>query len=187
MMKKTLRRSSGVSPFFIKDYLLAAKNYTYEGIESVLLLLHEYNLKSIGINSINARRRLADERDGGENDVESGINLIVLQSKQGLFPVFFQLRFQFIQPVEFLFWPQVFDHINPDRLFVQVLVEIKNIYFDYFFCSINRWSHADIHHSLQQPGLRKRTGPFVLSNGYLSAYTPLPERSFHHFQPAGWQ
>lgn len=44
----------GVSPFFIKDYLLAAKNYTYEGIESVLLLLHEYNLKSIGINSINA-------------------------------------------------------------------------------------------------------------------------------------
>ncbi len=52
--EKTAAASIGVNPFFIKDYLLAAKNYAYEGVETVLLLLHEYNLKSIGVNSINA-------------------------------------------------------------------------------------------------------------------------------------
>ncbi len=30
--------------------MAAAKNYSYEGTEKVLLLLHQYNLKSIGIN-----------------------------------------------------------------------------------------------------------------------------------------
>lgn len=34
-----------------KDALATAKKYTYEGIERSLLLLHEYNLKSIGVNS----------------------------------------------------------------------------------------------------------------------------------------
>ncbi|MBX2921206.1 MAG: DNA polymerase III subunit delta [Chitinophagaceae bacterium] len=41
----------GVNPFFVKDYLVAVKNYGYEGVEKILLLLHQYNLKSIGINS----------------------------------------------------------------------------------------------------------------------------------------
>ncbi|MBX3253547.1 MAG: DNA polymerase III subunit delta [Chitinophagaceae bacterium] len=41
----------GVNPYFVKDYLAAAKNYGYEGVEKTLLLLHQYNLKSIGINS----------------------------------------------------------------------------------------------------------------------------------------
>ncbi len=49
--EKTAAASIGVNPFFIKDYLLAAKNYAYEGVEAALLLLHEYNLKSIGVNS----------------------------------------------------------------------------------------------------------------------------------------
>lgn len=34
-----------------RDALATAKMYGYEGIERVLLLLHEYNLKSIGINA----------------------------------------------------------------------------------------------------------------------------------------
>ncbi len=36
--------------FFVKDYLSAAKNYGLEGAERAILLLHQYNLRSIGIN-----------------------------------------------------------------------------------------------------------------------------------------
>ncbi len=36
--------------FAAKDALVAIKKYSYEGVEKVLLLLHEYNLKSVGIN-----------------------------------------------------------------------------------------------------------------------------------------
>jgi DNA polymerase-3 subunit delta len=43
----------GVSPFFVKDYLLAAKNYGFTGTENALLLLHQYNLKSVGVGSVN--------------------------------------------------------------------------------------------------------------------------------------
>ena len=41
----------GVRPFYVKDYLVAAKNYGFPGTENVLLLLHQYNLKSVGVNS----------------------------------------------------------------------------------------------------------------------------------------
>ena len=50
--EKLVATNIGVNPFFIKDYMLAAKNYGYEGVENALLLLHAYNLKSIGINDI---------------------------------------------------------------------------------------------------------------------------------------
>jgi DNA polymerase-3 subunit delta len=50
--EKAIAASLGVSPFFMKDYLLAARNYTFAGVESALLLLHQYNLRSIGVNSI---------------------------------------------------------------------------------------------------------------------------------------
>lgn len=40
----------GVNPYFVKDYMTAGKNYGYDGVEKILLLLHQYNLKSIGIN-----------------------------------------------------------------------------------------------------------------------------------------
>jgi DNA polymerase-3 subunit delta len=39
--------------FAAREAVSAAKNYAYEGVERCLLLLHEYNLKSIGVNSIN--------------------------------------------------------------------------------------------------------------------------------------
>lgn len=48
--EKAAAAAIGVNPFFIKDYLLAAKNYGYGGVENALLLLHQYNLRSIGIN-----------------------------------------------------------------------------------------------------------------------------------------
>lgn len=49
--EKSIAASIGVSPFFIKDYMKATKLYSYASVENVLLLLHQYNLKSIGIGS----------------------------------------------------------------------------------------------------------------------------------------
>lgn len=51
--EKTAASVLGVSPFFVKDYLTAAKNYGFAGTENALLLLHHYNLKSVGVGSIN--------------------------------------------------------------------------------------------------------------------------------------
>jgi DNA polymerase-3 subunit delta len=51
--EKTIAANIGTNPYFVKDFMAAAKRYNYEGIESALILLHEYNLKSIGVNSIN--------------------------------------------------------------------------------------------------------------------------------------
>jgi DNA polymerase-3 subunit delta len=38
------------SSFFVKDYMKAAKLYSYAGVEKALLLFHHYNLRSIGIH-----------------------------------------------------------------------------------------------------------------------------------------
>jgi DNA polymerase-3 subunit delta len=43
----------GVRPVFVRDYLMAAKNYGFSGIENALLLLHQYNLKSVGVGALN--------------------------------------------------------------------------------------------------------------------------------------
>lgn len=48
--EKTVAVNIGVNPWFVKDYMLAARNYGYQGIENALLLLHHYNLKSVGVN-----------------------------------------------------------------------------------------------------------------------------------------
>lgn len=52
--EKGVAAAIGVNPYFAKDYLQAAKVYNYQGVERILLLLHQYNLKSIGINSAGA-------------------------------------------------------------------------------------------------------------------------------------
>ncbi|MEJ0101103.1 MAG: DNA polymerase III subunit delta [Bacteroidota bacterium] len=49
--EKTVAQATGVHPFFIKDYLKTTQVYSYTDIERALLLLHNYNLKSIGVNS----------------------------------------------------------------------------------------------------------------------------------------
>ncbi len=38
------------NPFAAKQAIEAAKMYSYNGVEQALLLLHEYNLRSIGVN-----------------------------------------------------------------------------------------------------------------------------------------
>ncbi len=54
--EKAVAATIGVSPFFVKDYLLTARNYGMEGVENALLLLHHYNLRGLGVN------------DGGSTD-----------------------------------------------------------------------------------------------------------------------
>jgi DNA polymerase III subunit delta len=49
---KTIAAALGISPFFIKDYQAIARNYSFSGVEQALLLLHEYNLKSVGVGSV---------------------------------------------------------------------------------------------------------------------------------------
>lgn len=49
--EKSVAAAIGVNPYFIKDYLQAAKLYTYPGVEKALLLMHSYNLKSVGVGS----------------------------------------------------------------------------------------------------------------------------------------
>ena len=49
------------NPFAAKEALATLKVYGYEGVEKVLLLLHEYNLKSVGINNGNADGSLLKE------------------------------------------------------------------------------------------------------------------------------
>ncbi len=48
---KTIAANIGVNPYFVKDYVKAAKLYTYPGVEKALLLLHHYNLKAVGVNN----------------------------------------------------------------------------------------------------------------------------------------
>ncbi|HRQ51382.1 MAG TPA: DNA polymerase III subunit delta [Agriterribacter sp.] len=48
--EKKAAAATGINPYFIKDYILTAKNYGYNGIEQALLLLHEYNLRSVGLH-----------------------------------------------------------------------------------------------------------------------------------------
>ena len=47
--EKTIATSIGVNPYFMKEYMLAARMYTYPGVEKALLLLHHYNLKAVGV------------------------------------------------------------------------------------------------------------------------------------------
>ncbi len=48
--EREIATTIGVNAFFMKDYMAAAKNYGQSGTEKILLLLHEYNLRGIGIN-----------------------------------------------------------------------------------------------------------------------------------------
>ena len=49
--ERSVAAALGVNPYFVKDYLQAASLYSYPQVERALLLLHDYNLKSIGVNN----------------------------------------------------------------------------------------------------------------------------------------
>lgn len=46
---KTVASAIGVNPFFVKDYLLAVKHYSFPEIEKAIMELHRYNLRSLGV------------------------------------------------------------------------------------------------------------------------------------------
>jgi len=48
--EKAVAINIGVNPFFVKDYMLTARNYGPQGVENALLLLHHYNLRSVGVD-----------------------------------------------------------------------------------------------------------------------------------------
>lgn len=50
--EKAIALNIGVSPFFVKDYLLTAKNYGPAGVTNALMLLHHYNLRSVGVGDV---------------------------------------------------------------------------------------------------------------------------------------
>ncbi len=49
--ERAIATSIGVNPYFMKDYMACSRNYGYNGVEQALLLLHQYNLRSIGVGS----------------------------------------------------------------------------------------------------------------------------------------
>ena len=50
--EKALRPMFYNNPYAARQALETVLNYSYSGVEQTLMLLHEYNLKSVGINSI---------------------------------------------------------------------------------------------------------------------------------------
>ena len=48
--EKSVASALGVNPYFVKDYMGAARKYDYNGVEKILLLLHQYNLRSVGVH-----------------------------------------------------------------------------------------------------------------------------------------
>ncbi|UYQ91571.1 DNA polymerase III subunit delta [Chitinophaga horti] len=48
--EKEIASALGVHPFFVKDYIAAAQKYGAADAERAILLLQQYNLRSIGIN-----------------------------------------------------------------------------------------------------------------------------------------
>jgi DNA polymerase III subunit delta len=48
--EKTVAAAIGVNAYFVRDYLQTAIKFSSHEIERVLLLLHQYNLKGIGVN-----------------------------------------------------------------------------------------------------------------------------------------
>lgn len=50
--EKSVASAIGVNFYFVRDYLQTALKYNNQEIEKIILLLHQYNLKGIGVNDI---------------------------------------------------------------------------------------------------------------------------------------
>jgi DNA polymerase III subunit delta len=50
--EKSVAAAIGVNSYFVRDYLQTAMKFSSSEVEKVLLLLHQYNLKGIGVNDI---------------------------------------------------------------------------------------------------------------------------------------
>ena len=52
---KAIASQTGINVWFLKDYRHTASIYGAAGVEAVLLLLHTYNLKSVGVYSAGSK------------------------------------------------------------------------------------------------------------------------------------
>lgn len=59
--QQNLARELGVSPYFVKDYELAARSYNYGKAMQIISLLREYDLKSKGVESNTGNGELMKE------------------------------------------------------------------------------------------------------------------------------
>ena len=49
---KAVAAQTGINAWFLKDYKVTANVYGFEGVQSALLLMHYYNLRSVGVNDV---------------------------------------------------------------------------------------------------------------------------------------
>jgi DNA polymerase III subunit delta len=49
---KTVAALTGINTWFLKDYKATANSYGFEGVQSALLLMHHYNLRSVGVGDV---------------------------------------------------------------------------------------------------------------------------------------
>lgn len=50
--RKALAAALSINPFFLKDYEIAARNYSEDRIRKIISILREYDLKAKGVNSV---------------------------------------------------------------------------------------------------------------------------------------
>ena len=49
---KAVAAQTGINAWFMKDYKATSAVYGFEGVQSALLLMHHYNLRSVGVNDV---------------------------------------------------------------------------------------------------------------------------------------
>lgn len=49
---KAVAAQTGINAWFMKDYKATASAYGFEGVQSALLLMHHYNLRSVGVGDV---------------------------------------------------------------------------------------------------------------------------------------
>jgi len=49
---KAVAAQTGINAWFMKDYKVTASIYGFDGVQAALLLMHHYNLRSVGVNDI---------------------------------------------------------------------------------------------------------------------------------------
>lgn len=49
---KAVAAQTGINAWFMKDYKASATIYGFDGVQAALLLMHHYNLRSVGVNDI---------------------------------------------------------------------------------------------------------------------------------------
>jgi DNA polymerase-3 subunit delta len=52
--ERTVSNAMGLAPYLLKDAIVTARNYGFEGVKNAILLLYQFNLRNVGINEAGA-------------------------------------------------------------------------------------------------------------------------------------